>query len=191
MSTDSLNFLWANQENATAPNIELPTTGNRERRINYTADEIKEKISHCRASWKHFFSKEDGKRQSKPFLCRIFHSEHGHCPHCLEQRILEIQKRISHATCEAGKANELVFYMDVNADERGSVSRDLGKGNFMACPLSNDKVRIFYQAEQPLNEMSEQLIAPTYEFWKQTSMSPVGKNLSGNLGKSSSLTAGG
>lgn len=177
-------FLWTTLgSEATQIEIELPADG-RERRHQYTEEQIKDKIEHCRVYWKNYFSAETGKRQSKPFLCRIFHSEYGCCPHCLEQRAIEIQKRAIRASHEAKKASESVFYVDVDAFERNSYARELGKDNYLACPQPNEKVRIFYRASQPINEQSfEVTYSFNLEFWKETAMSPVGLNMSGNLGK--------
>lgn len=177
-------FLWTTLgSEATQIEIELPADG-RERRHQYTEDEIKDKIEHCRVFWKNFFASENGKRQMKPFLCRIFHSEYGFCPHCLEQRALEIQNRILRATCQAEKASESIYYVDVDSIERNGYSREYGKANYLACPQPNDIVRIFYQATQPASQQAVKVTTSlNLEFWKETAMSPIGKNMSGNLGK--------
>lgn len=184
MSINSFDFLWSNQD-TTAPTIVLPTSNTRERRASYTEEEIKDKINHCRSVWKHSFSKENGTRQSKPYLCRIFHSDYGFCPNCLNQRIWELQKRTSSAASVSG---ESLFFLDTNLDERETLSRRLGKDNYIACPLSDDKVRFIYQAEQPLDESVKLPDISDSAFWKETAMSPIGKNMSGNLGKTTATT---
>lgn len=182
MSTNPLVFLWSD-DSATTTTPQLPTT-NRERRNEYTEEEIKEKIAYCRASWKSFYEPNNGKRQTKPFLCRIFHSEYGHCPHCLEQRTFSITKRVVESMTDAHKVNEQVYYEDVDISERGNYARKYGKDNYIACPISEDVIRVFYQAPQPGNQQAKEVsTSMPMSFWKETAMSPVGKNMSGNMGK--------
>lgn len=181
-ATSGLDFLW--NDTAESPTVTLPTS-DRPRRAQYEEGQVKDKISNCGRVWKKFFSAETGRRQAKPYLCRIFHSEHGHCERCLQQRATELTKRILLADKHAEAQGQHIYCVDLPTSKRNSIARKYGKKNYLACPLSDDILRIFYQSASADGIEYAFLVNKhtPYEFWVETAKSPIGKNLSGNLGK--------
>lgn len=182
IDTAGLDFLWT--DTTDAPTVTLPTS-DRPRRQKWTAEEIKQKIENCREAWKRFFRAENGKQDTKPFLCRIFHSEHGHCQECLEYRADQLRLRIRQAMKWAELEGLKVFCADVPADKRRQMARKYGKQNYLACPQPDGKVRVFYQSASSDDVAGARQLDDTFgkQYWVETAQTPIGQNMSGNLGK--------
>lgn len=168
------------EEEHVAPDAPTWTAGRQPR----SQADIETALAHCGQTWVRAFNPHTGQYEIRPFYCRIIHSPYGHCPYCLERRATELRQRI-HAALEMqlGKARPLRF-ADVDATEQERIRRKYGKARYLACPLPDGRVRLFWEAavDDERGAILDWWSVGEID-WEECAATPAGKNLSGALGQ--------